>query len=90
MMEFRKLCLIEIPYALGCVQETWMSSCATGKPGRTVGAKACQTNPFLKDSLTAKELRTPSRALPVLESGAGKPSRYLQVGDFCFIMACFV
>jgi hypothetical protein len=70
-----------------------MSCTAGGKPGRTVGAKACQTNPFLKDSLTAKELRTPSRALPVLEAGGGKPSRYLQVWSFLFEqsqMKCFV
>jgi hypothetical protein len=54
-------------------------SCTGKSSSKTVGAKACQTNPFLRDSLTARELRTPSRALPVLESGVGKPSRYLQV-----------
>eukprot|EP00961_Rhodomonas_salina_P225615 3050408-Rhodomonas_salina.2 len=43
---------------------------------RKTAAAACNTNPFVRESLTEQERRTPSRPLPMLEGGTA--SRYLQ------------
>jgi len=48
--------------------------------GTKVGAKACRRNPFLANTLTEKERKMPSRALPQLAKGE-KATRYLQDFD---------
>jgi len=49
---------------------------AEAQPARTVCARKCNSNPFQKASLTASELRRPSRAL--LGGAGSRATRYIQ------------